>query len=104
MEQFKKREYYEMDYWDLDELIETHLGFNPGCCDCWETGNDTWKVLHISKNVDIYETEELKLLLEDGEQYGYKIRNSYNAPYLAMVELCRRDIIPEGNYLITICW
>ncbi len=105
MENFKKMEYYEIDYSDLDQLIEKHLGFNPECVACWEMGNDSSKVVgNISKDLDEFEEEEINLILTDGEQYGCRVRNGYNAPRLCMVELCRRGIIPEGNYLIDICW
>lgn len=104
MEELKKTEYYEIDFSDLDQLIEKHLGFNPESVACWEMGNDSSKVISVSKKLDEYEKEDLELLLKDGEQYGEKLRNSYDAPRLCMIELCCRNIIPEGNYLIDICW
>ena len=97
MEKLKKTDYYEMDYSTLEELVEKHLGFNPECIANWEMGNDSSKPLVISKTLDKYEEDELKNLLENGEQ-------DYNCPDLCMVELCRKGIIPEGNYLINICW
>ncbi len=104
MKELKKTEYYKMGYNDLDELVKEHLGFNPESVACWEMGNDSYKVMMVFKSLDNYEEKDLKLLLEDGEQYGHKVRNGYSAPRLCMVELCRRNIIPEGNYLISICW
>ncbi len=104
MIELKKTEYYEMSHSDLDQLVEEHLGFNPECVACWEMGNDSSKTVSISKKLDKYDKEDLELILKDGEQYGCKLRNGYSAPRLCMVELCRMGIIPEGNYLIAICW
>lgn len=95
---------HEVDVFRLDDFIEDHLGFDPESIACWEIGNDSTQTLRITKKLDKCEEKELKLLLEDGSQYGYKIRGQYSAPFLCMTELCRRDLIPEGDYNIDICW
>jgi hypothetical protein len=99
-----KKTIYEVDVFRLDEFIEVELGFNPESIACWEIGNDSTKTLEVTKKLNKFEEEDLKLLLEDGERYGEKVRDSYSCPWLCMVELCRRELIPEGDYNVEVCW
>lgn len=102
--EIKKQEVYEINCFRLEEFIEKHLGFKPDIVCNLECSNDSYHRFDISKKLEDYEEEDLKLLLEDDEQCGEKVRLTYISPQLCLVELCRRNLIPEGIYYMEVCW
>lgn len=95
-----KFEVIELEYIELDDLINKeffNLEDKYSFCESEEVSNDSEKLFYEIKVSEIgsVEEEEIKEFI-NGETL-YRTR-------AALLELCRRGIIEEGNYLISVCW
>ena len=92
MKKFKASEYIEIDANDLDTLVRETYGINYKCVVSGEWNNDSYHKYKVSKR---------KLANYEKDDMTY--------PRLAdidtiLTDLCNKDIIEAGNYLITVCW
>lgn len=101
MEPFKKSEYFEIEYYELDDLVNTHYGLEGDfrymfCCD-QEAGNDTQHSFNIKKE---------KLSEWEQEQLDHFIHANPTSfvTRVVLTDLCNKGIIEPGNYLINVCW
>lgn len=93
----KKVEYFEVDYGDLEAFIEEVYGqeFNLACDQ--ETGNDTALTMEVKKErLGEYDRDKIDRWIRDGEE-SYMFR-------VLMFDLCNKDLIEPGNYVIEISW
>lgn len=93
---------FVMNYNELDRLVNKNL-FPDKDDDFFEfiaveeMGNDSEKLFrNISKNPKYgWEEKDLEEFLNGDISYG---------TCHALTELCKRDLIQEENYLISVCW
>jgi len=95
---------FTVDYHEIEKLIDEHYGekagfkerFNLACIE--EQGNDTDYNIFVEKGEidDEYDQEYLKPY-NNGRYRNYSTQTFLN-------DLCDKDIIPEGDYLINISW
>jgi hypothetical protein len=93
----KKVEYFEATYHEFDTLVKAAYGIDYEFCADNETPNDTnYRFSAKKKELSKYEIDKLE---------GFK-RGEY-VPYMAHIlfqDWANRDIIQEGDYLITVSW
>ena len=93
----KRAEYFIVDYSALEEFVEKEYGQEFNFVIDTESSNDTCKSFSVQKEkIDQYNLEAIAQFRESGE-------GSYITQTL-LTDLCNRDRIPEGNYLITVSW
>jgi len=93
---------HRVDYGDLERKIQEEWGFPYEMpCDM-ECGNDTSHEFDgITKAQAIQELQEDTRLMEWVQSQG---RKQMWGPRTFLLEMVRRDIIPEGDYIITVSW
>lgn len=94
-----KNSYYELDFLKLKELIREHLIHNDDIFDNEYVHNGTWYVttLSLEKDDQIIDAEMINELLTSDEFSCERIDH-------AIWLLIMKDILPEGDYLVSICW
>ncbi len=87
-----------VDYHELERKIQDHYGVKEFSIPCdQETGNDCSLDFSISKGeLDDYATKELEKFKETGRHH--------NLLSELLTDMANNDIIPEGDWLIYICW
>ena len=92
MEKFEKKEYYEIDTGEIDDLAEKHYGIKEFC---WEATMET---------NDGYSKTELDGVIEDGDLKTEKALRNGESPmwsgHVLLNMLAKDGHIPKGNYLI----
>ena len=92
---FETRKIYVVNYFDLDNFINHHY---PNLKNRFEfaadeeMANDVDKLYSITGELDKYDEKHLK----DGNE-RYMARTYLN-------DLCKKGIIPSGEYLIIVSW
>lgn len=93
---------FSVDYNEIEALIDEHYGEAAGFNDSYEIpcleerGNDEdWEVTIKKEVLDTYDQEHLTP--DDGRYRQWSTR-------IFMTDLCNRDLIPDGTYLISISW
>jgi hypothetical protein len=91
METVEKIEYWRIDSSRLDAIVEDHLGFGWNFVSAEEASNDTEHVVYPDDEYVagiIGEFDELQSARAD-EVIG---------------RLVHLKVLPEGTYLVTVCW
>ena len=98
------REFFILPYHYVDDLIQEH--FAPrfaeySCVAAEEWSNDTAQTmdLHLREYNEDERQEVQDALADDSSDDSFQYRTR-----LLLSELVRRDILPEGEYLIDIYW
>jgi hypothetical protein len=88
--------YHSVDSYALAKFIADY--YDLGNFDATlESSNDTTHDITVSGNLDKWEEDDLKEILEmKGCEY-YKLGVVLN-------DLCRKDVIPAGEWLVRVCW
>lgn len=94
----KQATYNEVNYEDLERLVH-EVYDQPGyslVADI-ESGNDFSYTFSVCKEeIDNYDLEKLQLFRDTGLHHSLI--------WTLLADLCNQEIIPEGNYLISISW
>ena len=99
----KQETYYILDSKELDQLIQQHFkkpDFN--CVVAYEWFNDsehTGIVLVSNLENDELAQKDLQKFIQNPDTPDYPVHWSF-----LLAELVRRNEVPEGNYLIEVCW
>jgi hypothetical protein len=86
--------FYQIDYSDLENLVNSYFDLD-GDYDFVQTKecrNDSTHTFNVKRS------DAAVHPLEDEWYY------SYGATYTALGHLCADGIIPEGTYLVDVCW
>ena len=97
MLKYKEIKYFEVDYDDLDDFISEQYGREFEIVADQELMNDVSKTVTIKKSV-LNQWEQ-----KDLEEWKLTGRKNWML-YTLLTDLCNRDLIPEGEYLINISW
>lgn len=101
--EMEKEEYYVVNYSDLNRFINKYYSLEKGSpseyhfVDDEEANNDSSYTFSVNGEVDEAEEEDLKGVLEDKLPFGFMTHTFLN-------DLARKDVIPKGSYLVTVCW
>ena len=98
----KQELYYILGYRELDELIQRH--FNKPDFECiaayeWSNDSDHTGTVRIAEIEHGFEREEIASFINSPFVPDYPLHWSF-----LLAELARRGEVPEGNYLIEVCW
>ena len=90
IDRFEKKEYYTIDYSDLEKLIEDVYRKPFDFVEDSEASNGSAKAFFIKKRelntwdlVDIADASNTRVLL---------------------IDMCNKGLLPEGNYLVSVSW
>lgn len=96
----EKEECYIVDYNDLDNFINEYYSLKGVpeyyFVDDEEASNDNTYMFEVNGEVDEYDETELEAFL-NGEAHEFMTGTLLN-------DLARKNVIPKGNYIITVCW
>lgn len=101
---FPSEEFFICGYKKLEDLIERVYGKKYDIPVGEKVGNDAYLVPHIRKRNDLgqYDINLLTDFIKNGhirsEGYGVYLLD------LLMQDMCNKGIIPEGKYVIDVCW
>ena len=98
---FKEVKYFEVEYKDLEHYINSHYGTSGySVVADMECSNDSSVTIDCVKKQDLdeYEKKELTKFLDSDGNDGSYITSTL------MLDLCNKGLIPEGDYLIRVCW
>lgn len=86
--------YYEIDYSDLEKLVNSYFGLDEdyNFVETIECGNDSTYTFDVKRS-------DATAFPLTGEWYY-----SYSATHTALGHLCADGVIPEGMYLVHVCW
>lgn len=98
MLELKQNLYWELEFTELEKLVQEHFSF-AHVFDYTYIVNGTYYVTSLDMNKDdqIVDSELIEELLISDE---YSCERIDNAIWL----LIMKDVLPQGNYLISICW
>jgi len=89
--------YFEVDYHDFNKFIKSVYGQQFEIVADQELGNDSQATFTAKKeSLDEYDAEQIETFKATGD-------GSYLA-HTIFTDLANRDLIPEGEYLIEVCW
>lgn len=92
---------YILDYEEFEKLVNTHLPFtftySVVADEEWNNDSDHYYSKLILETLDKY--DEIRL----SETYQGKTRPHF-ASWILLQTLVNMGILPEGNYLIRVCW
>lgn len=94
-DKFEKQISYSIDYGDLDDLIKEIYGVEFESA--LEQDNDTSLFISVDGQFDDYDETDFEFFLNSGEQ-------GYNTLRILLNDMCRKDMIEPGLYIINICW
>lgn len=109
---FQKESVYKVEYHEIEDLINKHLktdkhrevaenkySNNDYELPCYEElGNDTYMDVDVEKGrIDDYDKKRVDRAFAEGKWPHYSTRTLMNM-------LCDLDVIPEGEYVISISW
>lgn len=92
-EHVKTVSYYQISYSDFDELVNSYFGIEDfDFVGSGERMNDTNYTFNVKRSdAAVYPLED---------EWWY----SYSAAYTAFAHLCADGVIPEGTYMVNVCW
>ncbi len=92
---FEKQIVYSIAYYDLDNLINKiyDIKFESAL----DQMNDSTLSLSVDGTLSEYDQKDLVEFFSTGIQ-------EYNTLRLLLNDMCRKDMIEPGNYIINICW
>ncbi len=95
----EKEEFWTVSYHELDELVKETYGHDFEVVAALELSNDSCAEVRVDKEQerDEWTQRQWTEWIEDGEY-------SYGTTGQILNDLCRQEIIPEGRYLIRVCW
>lgn len=98
-----KKQYWCISFQDLDKLVEAVYGHEYNTLDGLYDNfkNDMWLSFKVEPE-SITESEWLAdpdEALEKWEEMGHSLH-----PLVMLNDMCHRNIIESGNYLLEICW
>jgi hypothetical protein len=97
MLQVTKETFYKVEYHHLEKFAIEHLGLeNYSFVQTQECGNDSSHEFDVGKRYHGYEEDTKKIL------YTKLVPMYRNRAILNM--LCEKGLIPQGKYLINVCW
>lgn len=97
MKTFDKREYYNIEYHQLNELIQETYNVNEFECNL-ESSNDTCYTYHVdSKVLQDYDLETIQSSLKEGGCTIYQVG-------VFLQDLCNKGVIDKGWYLLEVWW
>lgn len=95
-DKFKKVEYFEIEYHELDDIInQEYPDLDYECA--LDQNNDSNISLSIDGEFSSFDDLALEKLLKNNDQ-------NYQSTRLLLNDMCRKGLIEKGDYLITICW
>ena len=97
MLKYKEIKYFEVDYDDLDDFISEQYGRE------FEIVADQGLMNDVSKTVTVKKEQLNQWEQRDLEEWKLTGRKNWMFSTL-LTDLCNRDLIPEGEYLINISW
>lgn len=85
--------YYQMDYSDFERLVNSYFGVEDfNFVESGSRRNDTSYTFNVKRSdATVYPLED---------EWWYE----HSATYTALGHLCADGVIPEGTYLIDVCW
>jgi hypothetical protein len=93
----KKQVFFEVDYNDLDQFISDFYGVYYEFVADQECSNDSQHTFNIKKEkLAEYDQNKLNEFV-NGKSRTYIAR-------ILLADLCNKDIIEPGKYLIKVCW
>ena len=94
---FKRVSYFEVDHSELEDAINKAFNLPDfyNFPDDMECNNDTKLKINVSENLTAYNKKNLGRFLR-GE-------GNFRAEAL-MNDMCRRKLIPPGEYLVSVSW
>lgn len=114
---FEIKDAYLVDCHEFSRFIKEHYDRNIDLIEIYapDMGNDSYLSIDVSKEGpnDWYPQEDdlasdpedaMKKWASDDEDYQYLERELGISADLILWDLCKKDIIPEGTYIITIWW
>ncbi len=88
---------YFVDYHHLDRLIQNVYGVDFEFCADQESSNDISHSFSIKKEeFSEWELKDIKNFAETGK-YSF-------LSHTILTDLCNRDILPAGDYIVEVCW
>ena len=97
MLKYKEIKYFEVDYSDLNDFISEQYDREFEIVADQELMND------VSKTVTVKRAVLNPWELKDLEEWKLTGRKNWML-YTLLTDLCNRNLIPEGKYLINISW
>lgn len=100
MKIFDRIEVFNVGYNEIEKLVNDNLFPDLRNYDLLDNENSCSDARKLFKGIS------KKLEYEWDEEYINKFLNGdhENSLRYALIELCRRDLIPEGDYLIDLTW
>lgn len=92
---FEKQIVYSIEYSDLDNLIEKI--YDVEFESAFFQRNDSTLSVSVDGTLSDYDQKDLVEFFSTGIQ-------KYNTLCLLLNDMCRKDMIEPGNYIINICW
>lgn len=92
---FEKQIVYSIDYSNLDSLIKKIYDVDVESALCQK--NDSTLSVSVDGTQSDYDKKDLV------EFFSTKIQE-YNTLRLLLNDMCRKDMIEPGDYIINICW
>lgn len=88
---------HRVDYSDFEAFVEETYGQPFSFPADVTSGNDTSHSLHANKRTLCEdEREEIDVFVATG-QHGY-------LSHLLLDDLCSKGLVPEGSYVVDVCW
>lgn len=112
---FKQKTVIEVWFADLENFVAEYYGQHWSFLSAIEVkANDVYDVIEVSKEEpDFYGEGESEKILQrwkdaPAPDTSWKSRSDFEqylpSPDIILWDLCRNDVIPEGEYLIHISW
>jgi len=97
----KKKEYFVLDYNEMDKLVNTNISAANGkyeFCAEQESPNDVCYSYSVSKSdIDRSYNQKSFKEIEDGNL-------KYKGPFYLLLYMVKLGVIEQGNYLIEVSW
>lgn len=94
---FEKQEIFYINYYDLDKIIQKEYDCPDFTCALGQN-NDSVEEFDVDEKFNKYSEEKLKYFLETKDQ------EEYSTVRLLLNDLCRKQRIDPGKYLVRIAW
>ena len=89
--------YYNLDCYEFNDLVKKTYGHQYDFIADMECGNDTSHTFKMKKEpLFDFDKDDLAEFIKTG-RYSYLYHTIFQ-------DLVNRDILPEGNYIIEVCW
>lgn len=93
---FTEETTYSIDYSDLNEIIRKEYSCPNFEC-ALDQSNDSTISISIDGNFDKFDQKRFEKFLQNKKQ-------EYDTTQLLLQDMCRKEFIKSGLYLIYICW